>query len=105
MKCRCGATTIAAAAPGESKPIFEPGPVFDYKTLSVGDIVATPYGSGTVTRRQEEVYVVFEDGSGCSIWEATGLLECKDPVGRAWKLGNCPGCEDKGCEDCISFPA
>ena len=42
------------------------------RLLSVGKRVQTPYGPGRVRRNKDgEIDVVFEDGSACSLHEAT----------------------------------
>lgn len=54
---------------------------FDYKTLKVGDRVETPYGEGVVvdqpsaTKPDGEIYIKFDDGSGCGLYEATKISE------------------------------
>ena len=47
---------------------------FDYKTLKVGDVARTRYGTGTVVQGSEEIFIMFSDGSGCSVHEATAKM-------------------------------
>lgn len=82
-----------AAYSGPLEGFVMPG--FDYRTLSAGDDVETPYGNGIVVPDGNGLYVVFSDGSGCSIHEATGLrgvvvhFLCEKDVQRC---GACPAC-------------
>lgn len=47
-------------------------------TLKLGDTVDTHYGIGQVVFKRGEKFIEFDDGSGCSLWEARKLITSGD---------------------------